>query len=88
LRDKKVLERASPALRVAVELRDAPSCKEKLALLDRAKTDGDTRVVAVLEILRAQRCIPRAGECCYRTNNDVDDTIKQIWARLRSAPAQ
>lgn len=88
LRDKHVLERASPALRIAIELRDAPSCQERLMLLDRAKKDGDTRAAAVLEILRAQRCIKGAGECCYRTNSVVGDTIKQIWAKSRSAPAQ
>jgi serine/threonine-protein kinase len=88
LRNKKVLERASPALRIAIELRDAPSCKERLALLDRAKKDGDTRAVAVLDIWRAQRCIAGAGECCFRTNSAVDDTMKQIWTRVRSSPTQ
>jgi serine/threonine-protein kinase len=88
LGNKQVLERASPALRIAIELRDAPSCKERLALLDRAKKDGDTRAVAVLDIWRAQRCIKGAGECCYRTNSAVDDTMKQIYARVRSSSAQ
>ena len=88
LRDKQVLERASPALRVAIELRDAPSCQERLALLDRAKKDGDTRAVAVLEILRSQKCIAGAGECCFRSNGAVDETMKEIYARVRSSPTQ
>jgi serine/threonine-protein kinase len=87
LRQKDVLERASPALRIAIELREAPSCQERLALLDRAKKDGDSRAAAVLELLRKQRCIAGAGECCYKTNSAVDDTLKQIWARVRSVPA-
>jgi serine/threonine-protein kinase len=84
LREKEVFERASPALQVAIELRDASTCQERLALLGRAKTEGDTRAVAVLDILRQQQCVAKSGECCFKTNPAVDDTVKQIWARARS----
>jgi serine/threonine-protein kinase len=84
LRTKDVIDRASPALRVAMELRDATACKDRLALLERARTEGDTRVVAVLDNMRQLDCVAKSGECCFKTNPAVADTIKQIYARLRS----
>jgi serine/threonine-protein kinase len=87
LRRKDVLERASPALRIAIDLREIP-CKDKLTLLARAKTEGDIRAIAFLDILRSETCNPRAGQCCYRHNTLVDEAIHLIRARLReSAPA-
>jgi serine/threonine-protein kinase len=84
LRQKEVIERASPALRIAMELRDATACKDRLALLERARTEGDTRAVAVLDNLRQLDCVAKSGECCFKTNQAVADTIKQIYARLRT----
>jgi serine/threonine-protein kinase len=84
LRSKDVIERASPALRVAMELRDASSCRERLDLLERARTEGDTRAVAVLDNMRQLDCVSKSGECCFKTNPAVADAIKQIYARLRS----
>jgi serine/threonine-protein kinase len=84
LRTKAVFERASPALRIAVELRDAP-CKDKLSLLPRAIAEGDVRAITVLDILRADTCKARIGQCCYRKNPAVEDAIRQIRARLRNA---
>lgn len=86
LRKKDVKERASPALQIAIDLRDASSCQERLGLLERARTQGDTRAVAVLDNLRQLECIAKAGECCFKTNPAVADTIKQIWARVRTSP--
>ena len=88
LREKPVLERTAPPLRIAIELREAPSCRERLALLDRAKTDGDSRAAAVLEIWRSQSCIPGAGECCFSKNKAVDEALSQIRARARSSSTQ
>lgn len=84
LKTKEVLDRASPALRIAIELREAP-CKDKLALLPRAKTDGDLRAIAFLDILRSPSCNPRVGQCCYKNNGLILDAIHQIRARLRTS---
>jgi serine/threonine-protein kinase len=85
LRRKDVIDRATPALRIAVDLRDAP-CADKLALLGRAKSEGDPRAVAVLDILRSGACNPRLGQCCFRRNPEVEDAIREIRARSRAAP--
>lgn len=84
LRQNEVTQRSSPALRVAMELRDAKTCRERLDLLERARTEGDTRAVAVLDNMRQLDCIAKAGECCFKTNPAVADTIKQIYARIRT----
>jgi len=84
LRSKPVMERASPALRLAIELRDA-ACKDKLALLPRVIKEGDVRAISVLDILRADTCKPRIGQCCFRKNAQVEDAIRQTRARLRTA---
>ncbi len=51
LRSKEVLEAASPALRVLLELEGAKSCEDRLPLLDRAKSLGDDRSAALLASL-------------------------------------
>jgi serine/threonine-protein kinase len=84
LRSKAVMERASPALRIAIELRDA-ACKDKLALLPRVINEGDVRAISVLDIYRADTCKPRIGQCCFRKNQQVEDAIRQTRARLRTA---
>lgn len=85
LRGKDVIGRATPALRISLELREAP-CKEKPLLFERARTEGDMRAVVVLDILRSDACNPRIGQCCFRRNPTVDDTVRAIRARLRSSP--
>jgi hypothetical protein len=86
LRRKEVLEKASPALRIALDIREA-ACKDKLSLLDRAKAEGDLRAVGALDILRSDTCNPRVGQCCYRRHAAVEETIHLIRARLRGAPS-
>lgn len=51
LRSKEVLEAASPALRILLELEGAKSCEDRLPLLDRAKSLGDDRSAALLASL-------------------------------------
>lgn len=51
LRSTPVLEVASPALRVLLELEGAKACEERLPLLDRAKSLGDDRSAALLASL-------------------------------------
>lgn len=73
LRRKEVIERASPEMRIAFELREAP-CVDKLALLDRAVKEGDARALIVLE---------NQGLACFRKNNKaVLEAMKELRARL------
>lgn len=73
--------RASPALRIAVELRRA-SCREKRLLFDRAAKDGDARTVAVLEKLRPPACDPDGDACCLRHHVGLEKTIEALKAKL------
>jgi serine/threonine protein kinase len=47
--------RAAPALSVLLDFRDAKTCEAKRALLDRARTQGDARMIAVLQPYEAAR---------------------------------
>ncbi len=51
LSSPQVTERATPALRVAFELRQAKTCEDRLPLLERARLLGDDRSVAILSPL-------------------------------------
>lgn len=51
LHTKEVLEAASPALRILLELTKAESCEARLPLLERAKSLGDERTVSLLASL-------------------------------------
>ena len=51
LGDAKVRELGTPALGIAVDLRQAKGCKDKKKLLDRAGGLGDDRVIAILQPL-------------------------------------
>jgi serine/threonine-protein kinase len=72
LEDEKRLARATPALRIALDLR-AASCTERLALLDRAASEGDARTLIVLETL---------GLACYPQNKDIHRTLFELRTRL------
>ena len=63
---------ASPELRLAFALRDAP-CVDKLALLDRAAREGDTRALLALET---------QGRACFTRNPSLDAAIAALRARL------
>lgn len=75
----------SPSLAVLITLRDATDCSEKLALLDRARVDGDDRLVPVLAALRertgcgedkSQDCFP-----CLRVDGRLESTIEMLKGR-------
>jgi hypothetical protein len=71
-----ILARATGALRVAFELRQAP-CDRKLDLLARAEAEGDGRALVVLETF---------GAACFGRNEKVEATIKALRARLNRPP--
>jgi serine/threonine-protein kinase len=85
LGEKEVLDRASPALQVAVEIRRAP-CMKKAFIFKKAKIHADQRTLDVLEVLRSHTCNKKRGECCFTGNNLVEDTVRTIQARLKSSP--
>ena len=70
--------------------RSLPAAREAFIAAITRDTPGTDlpRYVAVLEILRSQKCIAGAGECCFRSNGAVDETMKEIYARVRSSPTQ
>jgi serine/threonine-protein kinase len=72
LRRKEVLDRATPALRVSFELRDAP-CADKLKLFDRGAEEGDKRT---LNVLLTQ------GRGCFPKSKPLDAAITKLRGRL------
>jgi serine/threonine-protein kinase len=82
LRLTTVLERATPALRVTVELRDAP-CEFKHDLFERAGATGDGRTLAVLIGLQKQPCRSAKDPCCYANDKVLAKTIADAKARQK-----
>jgi serine/threonine-protein kinase len=72
LRRPEVAALASPELRLAFALRDAP-CADKLHLLDAATAGGDARVLLALET---------TGRACFARNPRVEAAILALRARL------
>lgn len=81
LKDEGVRARGSPALRVTYALRTARSCEEKIALFDRAKTDGDGRTMGQLQILN-KSCSRRSGDCCLHNDPRLREATDAIKSRL------
>ena len=81
LRDERVVSKASPALRVLLELRAAP-CPRKRELFERAATEGDARMLLELRSLRGSPCPKRAGPCCFKTDKPLYDAIATLKARV------
>jgi len=73
LRTPEVAARATPATRIAFELRDAP-CDKKLTLLDRAVEDGDARALLVLDTI---------VKACFKQSRQVDEASKKLKDRLQ-----
>jgi serine/threonine-protein kinase len=76
-----VMERATPALRIAYELRKA-TCDEKRALFDRAAEEGDARALGELQIARNARCSSKKDPCCFREDEAIAAAMKKLAARL------
>ncbi|HLV64839.1 MAG TPA: protein kinase [Polyangiaceae bacterium] len=85
LRTKKFREQASPALKLAADLRTAKSCEQARGLLARAKDDGDERSLAQLEAWQVRTgCGPKKqDDCmpCLRTDQLLEEAIAAIRAR-------
>ncbi|XYI03203.1 hypothetical protein ACMHYB_26960 [Sorangium sp. So ce1128] len=88
-----VQERATPALRIAHELRVAPSCKARQALLARAAADGDRRAIDVLSPLIASKSkgcgflgMSRCAAPCASIAKEIKAAIQAIEARTGPSP--
>lgn len=79
LKNDDVLKHATPGMRVALEIRDAP-CKSRPALFDRAAREGDERTLYLLQAMRSAGC----GQisCCMRGDAALDAAMSGIRARL------
>lgn len=75
----------SPALRVAMSLRDARSCTDYKKLLPEATLHGDTRSTRVLQKLTVKKgCgFLKLGDCysCLRSGNDLGDALQSVQKR-------
>lgn len=78
-----VRARGSDAFRVAMDLRSAP-CSEKLALIERARRDGDGRVLGILAAARSPGCDATTGACCLLEEPTVELAVRELSERLRA----
>lgn len=75
LRDEAVRARGTEAMRIAYEIRFASGCDAKRALFERARTQGDSRTVMELKLLRECR---RGNTCCMRGDQELDDLVTAL----------
>lgn len=75
------LARATPAMRVAYELRRAP-CQSRPSLFARAATDGDDRALSILTAMQPPTCT-RKDACCLPKHRELEHAVAEIQARLR-----
>jgi serine/threonine-protein kinase len=81
LQNPEVRGRGTPALRIALELRDA-ACADKAALMERVRADGDERSLAILSAIRSPDCDASAGSCCMRENPAIETAARELAERL------
>jgi serine/threonine-protein kinase len=74
--------RASPALQVLLDFKEAKTCDAKRALLDRAKTAGDGRMLSTLQAYQSTRGCGFLGviDCypCLHKDSALKDTIAAL----------
>ncbi len=86
LSTKEVHGRASPALRLVLDLRQAKSCEDYLPLLDRAIESGDRRALPSLgKLMAKQGCGPNKRDDCFACLRE-GDKLKDALKALRSRP--
>jgi hypothetical protein len=80
---KDVRPKASPALSVALELREAATCEESLGLLSKAIELGDKRaLVPINRLARRTGCGPNKKQDCYPCLRD-GDALKRAFNAVR-----
>src|SRR6185437_11797009 len=75
------LARATPAMRVAYELRRT-QCSQRPLLFARAAKDGDDRALEILTSMAPPAC-PRKDACCFPKLRDLERAIAEIQERIR-----
>src|SRR6185369_13819342 len=87
---KDVRAKASKALAVALDLRDADSCEKSRDLLARASSEGDRRSFQWLsKMTRKYGCGPGKRQDCYaclRDGKDLEEALKAVKARREPKP--
>jgi serine/threonine protein kinase len=87
---QEVRGRASPALAIALDLRDAKACDAKRALLDRVRDQGDARVLGIVQPLEATRGCGFLGalDCypCLHKDRQLHEAIAAVQERTGKAP--
>jgi hypothetical protein len=87
---KEVRAKASPALAVALDLRDAETCEKNRDLLPRVTADGDKRSFHLLgKLTRKYGCGPNKRQDCYaclRDGKDLDAAMKAVKTRREPRP--
>jgi eukaryotic-like serine/threonine-protein kinase len=78
-------ERPSPALRIVLELKNA-KCRQKPLLFGRAASEGDARMLAILEKLRPPGCEPDGDACCFRRHLGLEKAIDSLRERVGPKP--
>jgi serine/threonine protein kinase len=82
--------RASPALAVLLDLREARGCEGKHAILERARDQGDARLLPMLEPWNSTRgCgFLNAADCypCMRKDSLLSDATSAIGQRAARGP--
>jgi eukaryotic-like serine/threonine-protein kinase len=73
-------ERASPALRITLDIRRM-NCTRKYERFGRAALEGDERTARELEKLRPPACVVKKGECCFRDDAKLDRALAEIRDR-------
>ena len=76
-----VVERESPALRIAFEFFVA-SCVERHGLLDRAAAEGDRRALAQLALAHGAACANTKDPCCFREDPAMAAAIATLRGRV------
>lgn len=79
LKSHEVLDRGTPAMQIALMVRDTP-CKTRPALFEQAAQQGDERTLYLLQAMRGEHC----GQisCCMKADTKLDQTIGAIRTRL------
>jgi len=88
LMGRDVRPKASPALAIALDLRQAETCEENAKILDRAIEVGDKRAFAPLSrLLRQTGCGPTKKDDCYPCIRSGEQLKKALTAvKLRREP--
>ena len=77
--------RASPALAVLLDLREAKSCDARHALLERVRDQGDARVLSLLQQYQTSRGCGFLGvaDCfpCMRKDDSLSEAVTAVGAR-------